>query len=103
MPEPITLEEAKAHLRADDGEDALITAMLAAARSHCEAELGAKIDDAGVTVGDVVFPLADNIRAAILIMLGFLYECRDSDAKEIPGAVAALLDLSPLRQRVGAA
>ena len=104
MAEPITLEEAKTHLRVDtNADDSLIEGLIAAARNHCENELGLTITDGGLTVGEVVHPLPASVRSAMLIMLGFLYESRDSDAKEIPGAVAALLDLSPLRQRLGAA
>lgn len=39
--EPVTLEEAKAHLRIDyDAEDALITSYIAVAREHCEVVTG---------------------------------------------------------------
>lgn len=37
VPEPVTLEEAKAHCRVDyDDEDALIASYIAVAREHCE-------------------------------------------------------------------
>ncbi len=40
-PEPVTLEETKAHLRVDsDYEDSLIEAYISAARSHCERFMG---------------------------------------------------------------
>lgn len=39
--EPVTVEEAKAHLRIDyDAEDALIASYIAAAREHCEVVTG---------------------------------------------------------------
>lgn len=38
--EPITLQEARAHLRLDDGEDEYLQALITAARRHCEAFQG---------------------------------------------------------------
>lgn len=105
MAEPITLAEAKIHLRVvHTDEDALIAACLSAARNHCEHELGVTITDAGLTLPDATTaPMPDVVRSAILIMLGFLFEKRDADATEVPGAVAALLNLCPQRWRKGAA
>jgi hypothetical protein len=47
MADPVTLDEAKAFLRVThDGEDGLITTVLAAARQRVEAELGASLSAA---------------------------------------------------------
>ena len=104
MDEPISLQEAKRHLRADGhDEDALIESLISAARSYCEDEMGVQIGTDTVTAGDVVQPIPPTLRSAMLIMVGFLYQHRDSDAQEVPGAVSALLRLSPLYRRLGAA
>lgn len=102
--EPITPEEAKAHLRVDGfDEDDLIAVYISAAREHVENELGLLIDGDTMTDGTTTWPVTAGIRAAMLITLGALYEARDTDAASIPGAVAALVDLCPYKQRTGAA
>lgn len=104
MLEPITLQEAKLHLRVDSAdEDTLIDSLISAARSYCEDEMGVQISATTVTAGDVVQPIPPTLKSAMLIMIGFLYQQRDSDAQEVPGAVCALLRLSPLYRRLGAA
>ena len=104
--EPITLDDAKLHLRLDPSEfseDALIAVYISAAREHVENELGLLIDGETMTDGTTTWPVTAGIRAAMLITLGALYEARDTDAASIPGAVAALVDLCPYKQRTGAA
>ena len=104
MTEPVSLEEAKVHLRVDGhDEDLLIESLISAARSYCEDEMGVQIGTTTVTAGELVQPIPATLRSAMLIMVGFLYHHRDSDAQEVPGAVSALLRLSPLYRRLGAA
>jgi hypothetical protein len=105
MSEPITLEEAKMHLRVDHyGDDLMIQSLIEAARNHVENELGASIDDISVTFTDgTSVTISGIVRSAILLTLGYLYEHRGDEDKPIPAAVAALLNLSPHRQRLGAA
>lgn len=105
MAEPVSLDEAKLHLRVVGAdEDTLIAACIAAARNHCENELGIGLSDAGATLpGETVVEIPATVRSAILLMVGFLYQCRDADAKQVPGAVAAMLNLSPYRYRRGVA
>lgn len=103
MPEPITLQQALDHLREDAGvADELITSMIAAARNHCENELGVTITATHLIADGVEHPIPDVVISAMKLMLWFFYNCRD-DSKEIPAAVGALLSLSPLRRRLGAA
>lgn len=104
MLEPITLQEAKLQLRVDSAdEDPLIDSLISAARSYCEDEMGVQIGATTVTVGEVTHPIPPTVKSAMLIMICFLYQSRDSDAQEVPGAVSALLRLSPLYRRLGAA
>ena len=100
----ITLEVAKQHLRVVHAdEDALIEAYLAAAHEHVQNEVGGEFISNGLLIGGVLFDPSPVLNSAVLLTLGALYEQRDGDAKEIPGAVAALVDLSPHRRRMGAA
>lgn len=101
--EPITLAQAKAHLRvAHDGDDALITAIIAAAREAVELETGRALAVASyewtpdckgqtqlpltpvtITSADGVLPVAFTTAPAVvpaalisvmLLMIGHLYE-----------------------------
>lgn len=101
MREPISLEEAKQHLRVTFGnEDSLIQTFISAARNHCENELGVKISEDSIVMADEAYPIPSVVISAMLIMTEFLYRRDDS---EIPSTVSALLALSPYRLRLGAA
>ena len=61
--EPVTLAEAKLHLRVDGSdEDALITRLISAAREQCEQELGRALADPTV---DLVVYEREKIRGAV--------------------------------------
>lgn len=100
----ITLEQAKLHQRIDSNDDdALIALLLSAAIQHCRQYLNrplyadnaaqAAAVAAGETDGMVI---TDDIRAAMLLTFGFLYERREdvgrSDAAALPVNACWLLD-----------
>ncbi len=74
----LTLPEIKTHLRleaSDTAEDALLTSLNEAAHDHAEQYLGRSIpwaDDDGAEV-----PVPASIRAALLLIIGDLYEHRE--------------------------
>jgi hypothetical protein len=99
----ITIEEAKRHLRIDDDadvEDVELKAMAAtgAVRNYLKAGADAYFNDSGEVIPAAV-PYV--VKAATLLMLGFLYKDRDEDAAGayeegyLPRPVTALL--YPLR------
>lgn len=64
----VTLQEAKDHLRIlEDDEDAYITGLLAAAEGHVAGYLG----------DDLPKPMPAPVRAAVLLLVGDLYEHRE--------------------------
>ena len=105
MDEPISVQEIKPYLRGVDGneEDLLIESLIAAARNYCETEMGVKIYTNTLESNGEIVPLPSVVHSAMLIMACFLFESRGSDAKEVPGAVSAMLRLSPYYYRTGAA
>ncbi|ALY72099.1 TPA: head-tail connector protein [Pseudomonas aeruginosa] len=75
----VTLEEAKLHMRVDhDEEDGYIMGLVAAAESHVANFLGDGLPD----------PMPAPIKAAVLLLVGDLYENRermsDRDLSEVP-------------------
>lgn len=104
MSEPITLEEAKAHLRVTYAdEDQRISALISAARNHCENEMGVLIGVATVTAGGQEYDIPDVVNAAILLTLECLYRGDETTMQKSLDAAGFLLRLSPLYQRLGAA
>lgn len=99
----ITLEEAKSHLRVDgDAEDSDVTlkthAASGAVRGYLKSAADAYLDDQGDPItGKVPY----EVKAATMLMLGFLYKDRDEDSSNaysqgfLPRPVTALL--YPLR------
>jgi len=84
MAEVLTLTEIKEYLRIDgEEEDSLLTALLLAAKEHCENYLQAPLSD------EVPMP----VKQALLILVGHLYEQRAGE--DIPKVVYTLL--SPYR------
>lgn len=72
----LTLEEIKAHLRVDESaEDALLTLLGEAAEDYASQYLGRSLpwlDDLGAPV-----PVPASVRAALLLVIGDLYENRE--------------------------
>jgi hypothetical protein len=95
----ITIEEAKRHLRIDDDadvDDVELKAMAAtgAVRNYLKSGADAYFDQSGVLMPDAV-PYV--VKAATLLMLGYLYKDRDEDSAGayeqgyLPKPVTALL------------
>ncbi len=59
--EPISLEDAKAWLKATDAEDDLITALISAARAHCERFTGLFLGGQTITQTMDCFPGGDTL------------------------------------------
>lgn len=71
MTTTVTLQEAKDHLRVlDDAEDGHITALIAAAEGHVSGYLGDDLPD----------PMPAPVRAAVLLLVGDLFEHRERQA-----------------------
>jgi len=67
----VTLQEAKDHLRVlEDDENALITSLLEAAEGHVAKYLGDDLPD----------PMPAPIKAAVLLLVGDLFEHRERQA-----------------------
>ncbi|MCE8002150.1 head-tail connector protein [Billgrantia ethanolica] len=67
----VTLQEAKDHLRVlEDDEDALITSLVEAAEGHIAKYLG----------DDLPEPMPAPVRAAVLLLVGDLFEYRERQA-----------------------
>ena len=71
----LTLPETKLHLRVDhDDEDALISALMATATAACA-------DYLNMPAEDLVVAVPAPIRAAALLLVGTLYEQRESQGE----------------------
>lgn len=79
----ITVEEAKAYLRLEYGdEDDFIAALISSAREICENYLRAALPDT----------CPECVKQAMLLVIGYLYENRgEESAKGVPPAVFQLL------------
>lgn len=107
----ITLEIARAHLRADDSDDNLIQIYLDAAEEQASEFMGRKIyatqDDlnaAGGGAGDRPIVINASIKAAVLLTLGHLYTNREGN---VTGSIVSELKepskalLMPFRINMG--
>ena len=83
MTQPVTVEETKAYLRLEYGdEDAYIAALISTAREICENFLRADLPE----------DCPDSVKQAMLLVVGYLYENRgEESAKGVPCAVFQLL------------
>lgn len=85
----VTLEEAKLHMRVDhDDEDGYFQVLIAAAETHVAKFLGDSLPD----------PMPAPIKAAVLLLVGDLYENRErqGDRTLTEGTAYAML-LAPYR------
>ncbi|WP_443690690.1 head-tail connector protein [Pseudomonas sp.] len=85
----VTLDEAKLHLRVDqDYEDAHINGLIMAAETHVSIYLGDAFPD----------PMPAPIKAAVLLLVGDLYENRERQAdRTLSENTAYLMLLAPYR------
>ncbi|MCX7782000.1 MAG: head-tail connector protein [Negativicutes bacterium] len=86
MAEVLTIAEIKEYLRIDGEENALLTALYAAAKEHCENYLQAPL------TSEVPMP----VKQALLILIAHFYEERIGE--DIPKVVYTLL--SPYRAHI---
>ncbi len=94
MPEPVSLEEIKVHLRLDAGEtddDAALQAMIIAARCHCETFTNRKLVGASAEIDAGVIAVFAH---AIKVLCATWYDDRAGELAS-PAAVVGLL--RPLR------
>ena len=95
MPEPVTLEEAKKHLRVEhDDEDDLIQGLITTAREYCEGFQNISLIS-GEDGGDPPLVSA-RVKLAMLLLLTHWYEHREAVnigniTSEVPMGVEALL------------
>jgi uncharacterized phage protein (predicted DNA packaging) len=76
MTEPVTLDEAKLHLRVDDtSDDTLITTLITAAREHVEKFIKRTVPWQDESGADVDVPAS--IKVAVLLIVGDLYANRE--------------------------
>lgn len=85
----VTLGEAKLHLRVDqDFEDDYITSLILAAETHVSMYLGDDLPD----------PMPASIKAAVLLLVGDLYENRERQGdRTLTEGTAYTLLLAPYR------
>ena len=85
----VTLDEAKLHLRVDqDFEDDYITSLILAAEGHVSMYLGDDLPD----------PMPASIKAAVLLLVGDLYENRERQGdRTLTEGTAYTLLLGPYR------
>lgn len=98
--EPITLAEAKAHLRVEhDADDAYISALITAARQYCEEFQNRFLADRG---DDSEFDVPDRVELqAMLLLIGHWYANRESvSGKAMAEVPLCAHDLLWLRRRV---
>lgn len=80
--EPVTLEEAKAHLRVEfDDDDTYITALISAAREYVESFQNRYIAERQYEEGEEelpVVPCGEMEKQAMLLMLGHWYSHREA-------------------------
>jgi uncharacterized phage protein (possible DNA packaging) len=91
--EPVTVAEAKQHLRVEhDDEDALITNLITAAREYCEDFQNVKLVPGE---DEEPLPVSARVKSAILLLVGHWYENRQAVSEkpgtEVPLGVSALL------------
>lgn len=97
MAEPITLVEAKSHLRVIfDDDDSYITALISAARQYAEQYQNRVYVEPDPTVTADEMPFME--KCACLLMIGHWYENRsavsaEKDMREIPLGVKDILNL----------
>lgn len=85
----VTLDEAKLHMRVDhDAEDDHISGLILAAETHVSMYLGDALPD----------PMPAPIKAAVLLLVGDLYENRERQAdRTLTEGTAYTLLLAPYR------